>query len=369
MHLEKMILHNFKNHESSDFDFHPQINLIVGDNGVGKTNVLDAIYFLAWTRSKSNLTDAQLKRDGVHDYRVDAKITHQDEHNIYSFRHEKGTKKLFCNKELITYRLDHIGKIPLISIFPNDVNLIYQDSSVRRSFMDQYLSQLYPEYLAQVSRLRKIVAQKTALLKNSQTKDKGFFDLLDLYNQDLHKVASYLVPFRNDVMTKLDKVILQEYEKISGNPDEKVSLKYKERKKTDHLYQLLTDHQQEEIMMKKTLYGPHKDDLDFRLNGGLLKKYGSQGQVKTYLVALKLSLQQLYKDESGNRPILLLDDLFDKLDHRRIEKLLEVIVDEELGQLFITTTSEDYLELLFNKWNLDFSKFVIADGRPVPISV
>lgn len=344
MHLERITLVNFKNFESQSFDFEDKINCFVGDNGVGKTNVLDAIYCLSFAKSYFNPIATQYIRHGEDFFMVEGAYQHKDkkENVVYSLK--KGQKKIIKRNGKIYERFsDHIGHLPLVIISPADRDLIIDGSVVRRKFIDNVISQSNSVYLKTLIRYNKVLSQRNSLLKYFAA--NRTFDPLNLqvYNEQMSSMASVIYAERKQFLEAFIPIFKKRYEVIS-NSKEEVNLTYRSDLNDGELDELLDANIERDRVLQFTSVGIHKDDLVFEIDGYPIKRYGSQGQQKSYLIALKLAQFDFIRTQVHMKPILLLDDIFDKLDDTRVAQIINLVNHDEFGQLFISDTHAERTE-------------------------
>lgn len=358
MHLQKLSLVNYKNISSELFDFDPKINCFVGNNGVGKTNVLDAIYYLSYTKSYFNAVASQNIRHGEEffivegDYLIDEERV---EKIVCSLK--KGTKKVVKrNGKAYDKFSDHIGNFPLVIISPSDRDLIVEGSDTRRKFMDGVISQQDKSYLQNLVNYNKVLTQRNALLKYFAA--NRTFDALNLsvYNEQLTKLSNYIYDKRVWFLTEFAPIFNACYQEIS-NSKEEVKLLYKTQLHEKPLLELFDENLAKDRMLQYTSVGIHKDDLQFELNGFPIKKFGSQGQQKSYLIALKLAQFDFMKKLTGKKPILLFDDIFDKLDENRVSQVINLVNKDHFGQIFITDTHGDRTETVVKRTEQPYKIF------------
>ncbi|PCI03080.1 MAG: DNA replication and repair protein RecF [Flavobacteriaceae bacterium] len=357
MHLKKLTLLNFKNFESKNFDFDSKINCFVGNNGVGKTNVLDAIFYLSFAKSYFNAVASQNIRHGEEYFMIDGEyqVLERSENVICSYK--KGHKKIIKRNGKIYERFsDHIGAFPLVIISPADRDLIVEGSDIRRKFMDSVISQSDSYYLKTLISYTKVLAQRNALLKFFAS--NRTFDALNLkvYNEQLKLYGDKINKVRKIFLATFIPIFLDRYQAISGGK-ETVDLRYKSQLNDTDLLDLLAGSVEKDRVLQYTSVGVHKDDLVFEIDGYPIKKFGSQGQQKSFLIALKLAQFDFIKEQSNVKPILLLDDIFDKLDDLRVQQIIELVNHDHFGQLFISDTHADRTEEVVKKTNQTYKIF------------
>lgn len=344
MILKSLSLLNYKNFDSKTFTFNEKINCIVGNNGIGKTNVLDAIYHLSFGKSYFNPVATQnIKHD--EDFFVingDYEKENKSEKVIISIK--RGQKKVIKrNGKAYDKFSEHIGFLPLVIISPADSDLIIEGSTTRRKFIDSVISQSDKNYLSHLINYNKILAQRNALLKYFALNHTFNKDTLEVYNKQLTDYGTQIFDKRNAFLKEFIPIFKSRYEAIS-NGNEVVDLKYHSDLFDDDLNTLLLQFINKDKALQYTSIGVHKDDLHFNISGHPIKKFGSQGQQKSFLIALKLAQFDFIKAQGGVNPILLLDDIFDKLDENRVAQIIKLVDDENFGQLFISDTHAERTE-------------------------
>lgn len=344
MIIQKLTLINFKNHSEKFFDFSPQINCFVGNNGVGKTNILDALHYVSVGKSFLGNSDFNNIKTDEDFFTIEAMIQNKEKDNIIKILQPKEKKKIIKKNDKTYDRIaDHIGYLPSVMISPYDSNLISDSGESRRKFLDAMISQTDSEYLFDLIQYQKTVQQRNALLKyfaKNRTFDK---DSLEIYDEPITHFGTKIFEKRKDFVEKLNPVVQHFYEIISGGK-EQVSVMYESHLLENKFSDLLTENIEKDRILTYTSKGIHKDDLLFEMNGNLIKKIGSQGQQKSFLIALKLAQINRIKELTGKSPILLLDDIFDKLDDSRVSQLIELVNKENFGQIFITDTHKERTE-------------------------
>lgn len=359
MIIQKLHLINFKNHLEKDFDFSPQINCFVGNNGAGKTNILDALHYLSVAKSFLGNTDPNNIKSGEDFFVIDGEISDGEKENIIKIQQPKDSKKIIKKNDKSYDRIaDHIGFLPSVIISPYDSNLISDSGESRRKFLDTMISQTDSEYLFNLIQYQKTVQQRNALLK-SFAKNRYFdLDNLEIYNEPLIKFGTKIFEKRREFTDSILPLIQSYYETIS-NGNEKVTVNYQSDLQLNTFENLLRENTEKDRMLTYTSKGIHKDDLLFEMSGNSIKKMGSQGQQKSFLIALKLSQMNRIKELTGKTPILLLDDIFDKLDDTRVSQLIELVNQEHFGQIFITDTNKERTENVVKRINEESTIFEI----------
>ena len=355
--LNKLSLINYKNIDSKAFVFDYKINCFVGDNGVGKTNVLDSIYHLAMTKSYFNSVTSQSINHKAEFMVIegDFKKGNKSEKIISSLK--KGQRKTFKRNGKIYKKFsDHIGLIPVVMISPYDRDLIQEGSSNRRKFIDNVISQNNKTYLSQIISYQKILYQRNALLKYFKKNNNFDINILKVYDDQLYELSSPIYKTRIDFFKNFVPVFINRYNSISQNK-EKVDISYDSQLNHESLDYLLKNSIEKDRIVQYTSCGIHKDDLIFEIDNFPIKKYGSQGQQKSFLIALKLAQFDYLKTKSNSSPILLLDDIFDKLDNKRVKELIKLVNDDEFGQLFISDTDYNRTETIIKEINSSYKMF------------
>jgi DNA replication and repair protein RecF len=351
MIIKKLSLLNFKNHSEKKFDFSPQINCFVGNNGVGKTNILDALHYLSVGKGFLGNTDLNNIKNEEDFFAIEAEIQNDDSEDIIKILQPKEAKKVIKKNDKSYDRMaDHIGYLPSVMISPYDSNLISDSGESRRKFLDSMISQTDSEYLFDLIQYQKTVQQRNALLKyfaKNRTWDK---DSLDIYNDPITKFGTKIFRKRKEFVQQLNPIVQNFYQIISGGK-ETVSVIYESHLLDNSFQNLLLESLERDRMLTYTSKGIHKDDLLFEMDSILIKKIGSQGQQKSFLISLKLAQMNLIKELTNKTPILLLDDIFDKLDDNRVSQLIELVNQENFGQIFITDTHRERTENVVKKIN------------------
>lgn len=344
MILTTLSLLNYKNFEQKTFEFDKKINCFVGSNGAGKTNVLDAIYHLSYGKSYFNPVASQ-NINHKHDFFVVDGLynkNERDERIVVSLK--RGHKKIIKRNSKTYDRFsDHIGFLPLVIISPADRDLIIEGSETRRKFIDSVISQSDKEYLDILIRYNKVISQRNSLLKYFALNTTFDADALDIYNHQMVELGEPIYEKRKAFLETFIPIFKERYKVISNN-NESVNLNYKSDLSEGKLDDLLKQNIKKDRALQYSSVGIHKDDLKFEIEGFPIKKFGSQGQQKSYLVALKLAQFDFIKAQQGEQPIVLLDDIFDKLDEQRVSQIISLVDSENFGQLFISDTHSERTE-------------------------
>ena len=359
MFLKELSLTNYKNFESLKFSFDTKIICFVGLNGVGKTNILDSIYHLSYTKSYFNPIPSQNIKHGETFFFISGKyMIHDKEENILVSL-KKGDKKIIKrNNKLYKKFSDHIGKIPLVLISPDDRNLIIEGSETRRKFIDGIISQTDKEYLNNLIDYNKTLKQRNALLKMFYDNSESIRKTIDIYDRQLSSDAQKIYDKRREFLNEFIPIFKSRYKELS-NDKENVEIKHSSDISPDqNLYKLLKNSLEKDLRFQYTTKGIHKDDLNLSLDNFPIKKYGSQGQQKTFLIAMKLA-QFDYLSKLDSKPILLLDDIFDKLDDSRVKQIINLVNQEKFNQIFISDTNKTRSENTIKKVNKSYKIFEI----------
>lgn len=354
---------NFKNVSEAEFEFSSDVNCFLGLNGEGKTNILDGIHYLSLTKSYFNHRDNQNIKFEEPFFVVQGVFDKDEEElNIYCGM-KAGEKKTFKkNKKNYSKLAEHVGLLPVVMISPNDTALILEGSDVRRKFIDSIISQFDKEYLQKLMAYNKIFQQRNALLKQFAERGSYQEDMLEVMDMQIAPLGDWIHNRRKKFLEDFIPVFNQFYKELS-NGREEVSLVYDSQLNGGSLEDLLTQNRIKDRSAQYTTQGIHKDDLVFTIKEHPLKKFGSQGQQKSYLIALKLATHAYTKEKKGFAPILLLDDIFDKLDDNRIDYLLGMIKEGKLGQTFITDTNPEKVPTILKRLKIDFNAFEIEEGQ------
>lgn len=342
-----IVLTQFRNYLYQSFSFSERIVGIYGENGSGKTNLLDALYYLCFTRSYFSRTDAQNVHHGLQGMRLEAQLDKNNEAGkLVCIVRENNKKEFYANDEEYRKFSDHIGLYPAVMIAPDDTELITGGSEERRKMIDTLLSQLYPGYLLQLIAYNKILQQRNSLLKTAAEQKQLDTSLLDILDMQLCERGDAIYQWRLSFAREFIPLVQQQYISIAGK-DDQVQLQYNSQLHTTPLSALLQQNRQRDMYLQRTSSGIHKDDIEIQMNQLVFKNIASQGQRKSLLFALKLSEFITLKQHKGFTPVLLLDDVFEKLDAGRMHNLLHRVCVEEQGQVFITDTHGERLEKAF----------------------
>ena len=357
--LKQLSLLNYKNLAQIEFDFDAKINCFVGKNGVGKTNILDAIYHLAYGKSYFNPLAVQNIKHGEEFFVIDALLEKNGKEEKIVCSLKKGQKKTIKRNGKVYEKLsEHLGLIPLVIISPSDADLIVEGSETRRKFIDSVIATLDNSYLHLLIQYQKTLAQRNALLKYFSLNHTFDADNLSIYNEQLSNSGQLIFEKRKQFLNDFIPIFEKHHTNISGG-NEKVALKYESQLFEKDLMSLLEESLQKDRIIQYTSAGIHKDDLVFEIDGFPIKKFGSQGQQKSFLIALKLAQFEFMKKQSGELPILLFDDIFDKLDETRVQKIVTMVNDAVFGQIFISDTHAERTEMIIKETHQSYKIFQI----------
>lgn len=357
MHLKSLKARQFKNFTEKDFDFSPKINAIVGQNGKGKTNVLDAVHYLALSKSYLNHSDAMNIQFDEDFFVLDGLFESSNgEEQIFCLVKKGQAKQLKKNGKQYDRLSDHIGQFPLVMISPYDSDLINEGSDVRRKFLDNIISQANKLYLQNLMRYNKVLIQRNALLKYFAANNTFDAASLEIYDNELILLGNAIHEVRKEFVTTFSEAFLTYYAAISESR-ENVNISYVSQLNDWPFEQLLRDNLPKDRHAQYSTVGIHKDDLAFEIFHHPVKKFGSQGQQKSYLIALKLAQLEVIKNTLNATPILLLDDIFDKLDEQRVTQLIRLVNEERFGQIFITDTHPERTISIVKRINAEHKIF------------
>lgn len=354
LHLQNLSVYQFKNYRQQSLHFNENVVGICGNNGIGKTNLLDAIYFLCFSKSYFSKSDSSSVHHGLLGMRIEGNFNRNGENEkVVCILRENNKKEMQRNGEDYKRFSAHIGQFPAVMIAPDDVELITGTSDIRRKYMDTLLCQLDREYLQSLIDYNKVLQQRNSLLKNAG--ERGHFDesLLDILTQQLLKPGNYIFTARKNFLAGYLPSVADSYLKIAGT-HEPVILQYYSQLHEDSFDKLLGIYRQKDLMLQRTTIGIHKDDIELKLNNENFKNIASQGQRKSLLFALKLKEFDELKSAKGFAPILLLDDVFEKLDAGRMQNLLQHVCIENKSQVFITDTHRERLQQALEKLEVSF---------------
>ncbi len=337
----------------------------MGLNGMGKTNLLDAIHYMCMTKSNFVNSDRDVVRHGESFLRLEGHFINKDKKEKIVAKVVPGTSKVFEKNDVAYNKLsEHVGLLPLVVVAPDDTALAREGSEERRRFIDNTLSQSDQIYLKNLIFYNRVLKQRNSLLKEGASKGYLDVDLLKTYNQQLLAPAAFIFEKRQELLETLTPIFNDFYQKISGQQEE-VSCVYSSQLLKAPLTDLLLANYEKDRILQRTTCGIHKDNLVFKINNREVKKFASQGQLKSYVLALKLAQYELLRQFKGRSPILLLDDLFDKLDVQRVQQLIELLMGDNFGQIFISDTDNDRVEKIVRNFGTEYRKFVVENGEIV----
>jgi DNA replication and repair protein RecF len=364
MILNRISIVNFKNIKAADLELSPKMNCFIGLNGAGKTNFLDAVYYLSFCHGVSGSPDSQLIKHDEDFFMLEGNYDSSDEvQNVISCAMKKGRKKHFKRNGKDYRKLSqHIGLIPLILISPSDISLVIGGGEERRKFMDVAISQYDHTYLSALMRYDKALQQRNALLRGEAEPDAT---LLDVLEDEMARQGNILFDKRDNFIERLIPVFQEIYQDISDCQEE-ISLKYVSHAREGDLLEILRSGRARDRAVGHSLHGAHRDDLEMLIGGYPLKREGSQGQLKSFVLSLKLAQFDFLRQKSdGIMPLLLLDDIFDKLDVCRVERIVRLVSGRHFGQIFITDTNRDHLDGILRQGDGDYRIFLVDNGNIV----
>lgn len=358
MYLKKLVLINFKNIAQAEITLSERLNCFVGDNGAGKTNVLDAVYYLSMSKSALSMTDGQSVRHGEDFFVVEG--TYAGDSGLSdtvncSFLRRSG-KVLKLNGKEYDRMADHVGRFPVVMVSPQDSVLITDAAEERRRYLNAFLSQLDRDYLASLMRYNAVLAERNRFLKSSSDEQ-----MLQIYDMQLADHAARIYERRRDIIERMRPLVAEFYRQLSDDR-EQVEIEYRSELASASMGELLLASRERDIVNGFTTSGVHRDDMSLRIGGYPLRKYGSQGQQKSFLMSLKLAQYRILAEVCGERPLLLLDDLFDKLDTSRVENLLTLVAGDDFGQIFITDCNRSRLETILSRAGEKYALFMVEGG-------
>jgi len=363
MYLKNLSLFNFKNIGEVNLEFSSELNCFIGSNGAGKTNLMDSIYYLSFCKSFVNPADEMNVTHGQEFFTIKGDFYREEKHEEILCGYKKGSGK-YLKKNQKKYRRfsQHIGFIPLVVVTPSDISLITGGSDGRRKFLDVLISQYDHEYLENLIRYNKAVSQRNKLLKQFARQHYFKEDLLEIWDEQLIRYGQMIYEKRKVYVEKLQP-IFQKYYHLVSSDSETVNLIYNSQLYKNDFAGILKENIKKDRILQVSTVGVHKDDLIFNIEDYPIKKIGSQGQKKTYLIALKLAQFDFVREMSQMTPILLLDDIFDKLDENRVEEIIKLVEDENFGQIFITDTNRKNLDKIIQKISVNSRIFKFKDGE------
>jgi DNA replication and repair protein RecF len=365
MWLQKLSVINFKNYSEAELSFSDGVNAFTGNNGAGKTNILDAIHYLSLCKSFLNQIDSQQIKQGEDLFMIQGTFLKDEKDEVIYCGLKRNHKKKFKRNKKEYQRLaDHIGIFPLVMISPNDISLIIEGSEERRKFIDNVISQTDSQYLEELISYNKSLTNRNALLKQIAVSGKYDPTLMEIYDEQMIDSGGKIFEKRKVFMIEFCEIFNKHYQYLSEDA-EQVELVYDSPLLRSSFSEILRKNIERDRILERTSSGIHKDELNFTIQGMVLKKFGSQGQQKSFLIALKLAQYSFLQREKGYEPLLLLDDIFDKLDNARTTKLMKMVSDKDFGQIFITDTSRKRIEEIFGTLNISVHIVDIEKGAIV----
>jgi len=360
MILQRLALINFKNIREAELTLCGKLNCFVGDNGTGKTNLIDAVHYLSMCKSAFNLTDGQSVNHDADFFLLDGYYTVGENREEITCGFKKGNGKVLKRNGKEYEKLsEHIGLLPVVLVSPSDTSLIHESGEDRRKFLNTLLSQLDKGYLHALIKYNRILAERNKLLKQAFGGNSA--EILEVLDMQLADAGNRIHAKRRELIEKLSPIVEKYYAVLSGDR-EQVQISYKSELNDTPFEELLKSAAEKDCIMQHTTVGIHRDDIRMKIGGYPLRKYGSQGQQKSFLVALKLAQFEVIEQHCRYKPILLLDDIFDKLDMERVERLIRLVSNERFGQIFITDSNKVRLDGILKSLEQDFRVFTVHEG-------
>ena len=360
MQLDSLTLHNFKNIPEASLEFSPKINGFLGDNGMGKSNLLDAIHFLSFCKSFTGVTDAMMIRSGEEFAMARGHYTRNGVAEELSLGLATGRRKTLKRGGKEYTRLsEHIGSFPLVMAAPQDTDLVRGAGEERRRWMDMVISQGSRAYLEALIRYNTALEQRNKLLRDGCV-DHNLYDAVEL---QMDFAAEIITSQRLSWAARLQEIARRFYTAIAGEGSETITLSYDSpSSRPGGLKALLDEVRRRDETVRHTTVGPHRDDIEMMLNGMPMRRTASQGQCKTFTTALRLAQYEFLREASGMRPLLLLDDIFDKLDATRVERIISLVTADNFGQIFITDTNRTHLDEIMSRTGGDYRLWLVDHG-------
>ncbi|MBE6250324.1 MAG: DNA replication/repair protein RecF [Bacteroidales bacterium] len=357
--LEKIVISDFRNIEFQEIEFSPNVNCISGNNGEGKTNLLDAIYYLSMTKSAFAASDRYVLRHGATEYALSGSYMMENGlKSRFSLRvNQKGDKLVRRDDKPYQKISEHIGVLPVVMVSPSDVAMVSESGEERRRFVNAVLSQMSGEYMSCMQQYNRLLMQRNRMLKEMDP-DRQLLEVIDMR---MAALAGPVHRMRKKFIEDLRPVVAEYYRMLSGD-SETVDIRYQTELDRAPLDELLRESFQKDRILKHTTEGVHRDDFIFTMNGHPIRRYGSQGQQKSFLVSLKFAQYEIMKQNYGFAPMLLLDDVFDKLDMSRISNLLQMVASNDFGQIFITDSNKVRMSGIVDRLTKDRAYFETAGG-------
>ena len=357
MILERLSIINYKNIQEATLELSSKINCFIGHNGAGRTNVLDAVYFLSLCHSAQTTQDSLVIRHDQDFFMLEGKY---EDFTIHCGMKRGGKKVVRRDKKAYQRLSEHIGLIPIVLVSPSDILLIEGSSEERRRLMDVVISQQDPTYIESLNRYNKALQQRNAMLKIEDMEPDP--ELMGLWEEQMAREGEAIYQKRQAFVEQLTPLFQQYYETISGGR-EQVSLRYTSHCQRGPLLEVIQRDRFKDRAVGYSLHGIHRDDLEIMLDGHPMRREGSQGQQKTFVIALKLAqFEFLKRANSQTTPLLLLDDIFDKLDAQRVEQIIQLVASEQFGQIFITDTNRDHIDQILSKGDFDYKLYNVTNG-------
>lgn len=359
MLIKSLSIDNFKNIERARLTFSPKVNGLLGQNGMGKSNLLDAIFTLSFTKSYCRVPDSMLIRRGEQFSLVRAEYLRRGVDEDLSLGLTEGKRKNLKRKGKEYQRLsEHIGAFPLVMVSPADVDLVRESADERRRWMDMVISQGDARYLDALIRYGKALEQRNRMLKDGIS-DASLYYAVEAM---MEPAAEYIFEIRTDWVKRLEPIFKDFYIRISGSSEVPGLEFFSQMQQFASYSQMMESHRQRDVILHHTSAGPHRDDILMSLNGMEMRRTGSQGQCKTYVIALRLAQYEFLSEATGMKPLLLLDDIFDKLDSDRVERIVKLVDDPAFGQIFITDTNRSHLDEIMARTGGDYRLWEVKDG-------
>ena len=368
MRLNRIVIDNFKNIASADLELSPKVNCFLGNNGMGKSNLLDAVYYLSFCRSFSGVPDAMVMRRGSDFLTLRGEYTRGDTDETLQLGLGSGRRKSFRRGGKEYQRLSaHIGLFPLVMVAPQDIDLIRDAAEARRRWLDMVISQSDATYLDRLIRYSHGLEQRNRLLRDGVV-DHSLYQVIEM---QMESAANYIADVRTAMVEKLSEIFARYYRAVADDEAEKVTLIYegwRQAAPDGSLTALFDQCRRHDEAVRHTSVGPHRDEIAMMLDGMPARRTGSQGQCKTFTVALRLAQYDFLRQATGLKPLLLLDDIFDKLDARRVERIMELVSADDFGQIFITDTNRKHLDSIISHTRGHHRLWTVADGVFTPAS-
>ncbi len=362
MFLQKLRLYNYKNYEEINLDLGGQVYCFFGKNGSGKTNLLDAIYYLSFTKSSVSASDGFVVKKDQNQFLVKGEFIFSGSQSEVVCSYVNGKKNVQVDGQAYQKFSDHIGKYPVVLIAPQDIELIWDGSEMRRKFFDSLISQLDRAYLEHLIIYTAHLKQRNGLLRLAGDVRNIDLDLLAGYDQKIVDSGTYIFNKRKSFLQSFLPAFKKHYHFLVGETVEEVSIDYRSELETHDFLEILKKNLHRDALLQRTTSGIHRDDFLFSLKGSELKRIGSQGQQKSFLIGLKLTEFQIISETKGLKPILLLDDIFDKLDDNRIHKLMKMVVQHKFGQIFITDARPARSTDILQEAEISAELFLVENG-------